>query len=123
MSELLPCPFCGSTDIHVYSAYGLSRACCHGCGVRNTAPTSEQQAVEWWNTRAVHPDQRRLDLVEQEQLQVEYACETWEVWDWRRIDMNMSRLDKIIWDKSTARAAIDAAEAVLSSEGGPPSGT
>lgn len=54
MSELKPCPFCGSTDLEIddvpgTDAYGV--ICC-GCGI-SMVPTAfdKECAIEEWNRR------------------------------------------------------------------------
>lgn len=52
MTELKPCPFCGSTDIEVEGCvdYIVCRNC--GCFGPDSKPYTFDAAIERWNTRA-----------------------------------------------------------------------
>jgi Lar family restriction alleviation protein len=57
MDELIPCPFCGSTDAEVYPDYPVYVKCgvCETCGpcVRDSGKEwALAKAVELWNRRA-----------------------------------------------------------------------
>lgn len=59
-AELLPCPFCGGTDIRVQTfSLGTPRVVCQNFMCQATLPGShsEDEAVRWWNRRAVPPAQ------------------------------------------------------------------
>jgi Lar family restriction alleviation protein len=54
--ELLPCPFCGSDDLHstgngVYSSYIE----CNGCGASGPAADHADNEQALWNRRAAQP--------------------------------------------------------------------
>lgn len=51
MSELLPCPFCGSRDIELVSGAPETWVRCRGCRA-STDTRSVEQAVYAWNRRA-----------------------------------------------------------------------
>lgn len=52
MSELKPCPFCGSDDLR-YMFYGGSTVIhCAGCGIDGPVGADDDEAVEKWNCRA-----------------------------------------------------------------------
>lgn len=56
-NKLLPCPFCGGSDLGVGGDYftdGLS-VYCRTCGAcfESVDPVSEEEAIEKWNRRAV----------------------------------------------------------------------
>ena len=52
MTELLPCPFCGSeADIVVYGATGEHTVECLECGAEGATEYDEAKAIEAWNTR------------------------------------------------------------------------
>lgn len=52
MSELKPCPFCGSDLLNVVwiNTY-MCRVHCGGCGADGATCYSERAAVEWWDNR------------------------------------------------------------------------
>lgn len=53
MSELKPCPFCGSDSLRVaWVNRDMCRVHCYGCGADGATCFNEQTCVEWWNTRA-----------------------------------------------------------------------
>lgn len=49
-----PCPFCGSDEIFIESAYDghLFSAYCHNCFIKQSGYVTEAEAKEKWNTRA-----------------------------------------------------------------------
>lgn len=55
MSDLKPCPFCGSANVHAYSykeaVYRQYAVKCKKCGARIMAQSTEL-AIEKWNRRA-----------------------------------------------------------------------
>ena len=52
MSELKPCPFCGSEDIAFDdAAMGHTRLYCGGCNLSTGDFPDDDAAEEWWNTR------------------------------------------------------------------------
>lgn len=58
MSELKPCPFCGSK--RVYSAKvkkGIYRVECWCCGAIVESVSSTEKAIKHWNTRAIDSDE------------------------------------------------------------------
>lgn len=53
MSNLAPCPFCGSTETLYFCSNGTESvyvAC--GCGADGPAGESDAEACDLWNTRA-----------------------------------------------------------------------
>lgn len=56
MSELKPCPFCGSSRVTGVTSADETRlfrefVCCEDCGASTTLHETKQQAIEFWNTR------------------------------------------------------------------------
>ena len=45
MSDMLPCPFCGSSELHVYKGHLGDKVQCFGCHVSGVS-------VKIWNRRA-----------------------------------------------------------------------
>ena len=59
---LKPCPFCGNADesrVVWLNAYTW-RVHCGGCGADGPTCYSENNAVEWWNTRTADAPESRL---------------------------------------------------------------
>jgi Lar family restriction alleviation protein len=56
VSELKPCPFCGSLNVHVLEEYHFANVfkpvVCRTCGCRTESVRDEQKAIEAWNRRA-----------------------------------------------------------------------
>lgn len=54
MEKLKPCPFCGSERIETNIITDTPQAYlkCRGCGIEQTIHSTEQDAIEDWNTRA-----------------------------------------------------------------------
>lgn len=59
MTDLLPCPFCGGTDIELshYPTYDVAHPdvyeiLCPDCGGRGGEGWTEAEAIAAWNTRA-----------------------------------------------------------------------
>ena len=57
MTELKPCPFCGSTDVHIlnHGTQGEHSITCKDCNVwvdHMFDAMSEEEAIELWNRRA-----------------------------------------------------------------------
>lgn len=50
MSELLSCPFCGSSRVEIVGYFPFVR--CKGCGAETDNYSDEEAAAEAWNTRA-----------------------------------------------------------------------
>lgn len=53
--ELKPCPFCGSSDVHLrrHQRAEMSWVSCVGCGLEAPTETgvSDDEAVTYWNRR------------------------------------------------------------------------
>lgn len=54
--DLLPCPFCGETDLHLesFSGFGADVVICRGCLATFSQQeiTCEEDLIKAWNTRA-----------------------------------------------------------------------
>lgn len=50
MSDLLSCPFCGSSRVEIVGYFPFVR--CKGCGAETDNYNDEEAAAEAWNTRA-----------------------------------------------------------------------
>lgn len=59
MSYLLPCPFCGGTDVNLrqHLATNMSWVYCGECGLEAPSETgwTDDIAIEYWNSRAPSP--------------------------------------------------------------------
>jgi Lar family restriction alleviation protein len=53
--DLLPCPFCGSTEIHLTRTLNDMVAYCNTCGAHGELAETLGRAWEKWNTRAPSP--------------------------------------------------------------------
>lgn len=57
--KLLPCPFCGGTDVHLrhLASASMSWVSCVGCGLEAPSETgvTDDAAVAYWNRRAAPP--------------------------------------------------------------------
>ena len=57
MTELKPCPFCGSKHVHGEKVKrGIYRVECWCCGASVESVASIDKAIKWWNTRAIDRD-------------------------------------------------------------------
>jgi transcription elongation factor Elf1 len=52
--KLLPCPFCGASEVKLYQNCNMSWVACISCGLEAPSETgvTNVQAVNYWNTRA-----------------------------------------------------------------------
>lgn len=58
MTELKPCPFCGSDRVYGTKARkGLYRVECWCCGANIGSFGGIKNAIKWWNTRAIDRDE------------------------------------------------------------------
>ena len=66
MAELLPCPFCGGTDVHLrhLASASMSWVSCAGCGLEAPSETgvTDDAAVAYWNRRAAPPQPNVMPL-------------------------------------------------------------
>ena len=60
MSDLKPCPFCGNKHIHIekvkkwfYRSYHVE---CWCCGASAESVVCIENAIKWWNNRAIDRD-------------------------------------------------------------------
>ena len=70
MTELLPCPFCGSAEVEVvkpqkWTEWVVDHVTCHGCNA--------QAAASAWNTRAESPEVERLIMAAIRKTYLSYA--------------------------------------------------
>lgn len=54
--KLMPCPFCGNTDIEVAFCNGDHWAMCRECKSSTEMRSTKAVAIECWNTRAAMQD-------------------------------------------------------------------
>jgi len=52
MTDLLPCPFCGTKAELLSDDFGAEYACCMHCSTSTALYYVDGQAVKAWNTRA-----------------------------------------------------------------------
>lgn len=52
-NELLPCPFCGSKDVHVEMDYRYFFVACHDCSITISNQDTLKEATDKWNDRAL----------------------------------------------------------------------
>jgi|WetSurMetagenome_2_1015567.scaffolds.fasta_scaffold488960_1 Lar family restriction alleviation protein len=57
MSELKPCPFCGSSEITVVKAFGDRYCYCDKCYASTASAECREVALSFWNAR---PEEERL---------------------------------------------------------------
>ena len=70
MIDLLPCPFCGGSDIRVNGSRS-SFVQCGGCGAESRAEDDDRAAIAAWNRRADDWQPSWGDLVAEAQKIVE----------------------------------------------------
>ena len=66
MTELKPCPFCGSSDIKAPYDYFVYIVKCENCGAKLTGTYSKEGVEAKWNTRPTDP--RTAEALEKLQL-------------------------------------------------------
>lgn len=52
MHDILPCPFCGSSELHEESGVDMFRVGCDDCFAEGPHGVDEQEAITAWNDRA-----------------------------------------------------------------------
>ncbi len=52
MTELKPCPFCGSKEVEMQGNSHHSWVVCDNCSTEGPVAPSQDEAVERWNERA-----------------------------------------------------------------------
>lgn len=66
--ELKPCPFCGSTDIHIIEAFedeGLMRVLCESCEFTTGAESTYEAATAFWNGLGEKVTARLADITQE----------------------------------------------------------
>lgn len=118
MSELLPCPFCASSDIRIdqhpnYKAdifhdpsnekfRYIYSMCCYNCGATFPNRYKRELLVENWNRRAAWPSENNPQLVSEDAkdatryralFTIEDFCRNplWPVVDWMRDGENVNK--------------------------------
>lgn len=82
---LLPCPFCGSSDVDSYTTLTQALIRCEGCGMMSCDFNSEADARKAWNTRTTPPigqpgwfqdeemrrytDERKAEAIDQQEVE------------------------------------------------------
>ena len=51
MTELKPCPFCGSDGLELYRDFGMYYMMCHMCGVIASLHYNRDDSIRMWNRR------------------------------------------------------------------------
>lgn len=56
--ELLPCPFCQTTDLSIFDQRGIAWIQCNACDADGSAKDDLPEAVAAWNNRPASSEQQ-----------------------------------------------------------------
>lgn len=71
VDDMLPCPFCGSTDTSDETVNAVGCLVCGGAIHLSYSPgMKDGEQVRAWNRRAPHPDTARMDWLEKHPVDV-----------------------------------------------------
>jgi Lar family restriction alleviation protein len=60
LDKLLPCPFCGGTEVRLCSAMNEVWVRCYSCNATSPLLWDDKKAIKFWNTRS--PSRREADI-------------------------------------------------------------
>jgi Lar family restriction alleviation protein len=64
VTELLPCPFCGGTDVIVGHKHYDYEVWCRGCNASSAMHANAQNSIAAWNRRAVPQDGSAVEVAD-----------------------------------------------------------